>query len=59
MTATIGDASATVQFARPRAGFVGLTQVNLLVPAVAGGDQPLVVTIAGSVSNSAFVTVQP
>ncbi len=37
----------------------GLTQVNLLVLAVAGGDQPLVVTIAGSVSNSAFVTVQP
>ena len=56
-TATIGSTNAEVQFSGLAPGFVGLLQVNILVPSVPAGDQPLVVTIGGKASNSALITV--
>ena len=45
VSATIGGVSATVQWA----GLIGpgLYQVNVLVPNVAAGDQPVILSIAG------------
>ncbi len=56
-TATIGSASAEVFFSGLAPGFVGLLQVNIRVPNVAAGDQPLVVTIGAAASKSALITV--
>lgn len=56
-TATIGTASATVQFLGLTPGYTGLAQANILVPALATGDYPLVITVGGYVSASAEVSV--
>ena len=56
-TATIGGVPAAVSFAGLAPGFVGLTQVNLQVPDLPGGDQPVVVTIGGVASNAATVSI--
>lgn len=59
-SATIGSAPAEVKFAGLAPGFVGLVQMNIVVPAgLAQGDYPLTVTIAGETSNSATVSVSP
>jgi len=59
-SATIGSASAQVSFAGLAPGFVGLVQMNIVVPSgLAKGDYPLTVTIAGQQSNSALVSVTP
>jgi uncharacterized protein (TIGR03437 family) len=55
--ATIGGAAATVSFSGLAPGFVGLGQVNLLVPDLPAGDQPVIVTIGGVASEPATVTV--
>jgi len=56
-TATIGGVPATVSFSGLAPGFVGLCQVNLLVPNVPAGDQQVIVTIGGVASNPAIITV--
>jgi uncharacterized protein (TIGR03437 family) len=56
-TASIGGAVAQVQFAGMAPGFVGLVQVNLVVPDLAPGDYPLQVTIGGMGSNQQLLTV--
>jgi uncharacterized protein (TIGR03437 family) len=56
-TATIGGVPAAVSFSGLAPGFVGLSQVNLLVPDLPEGDQPVIVTIAGVASNPAIITV--
>jgi uncharacterized protein (TIGR03437 family) len=59
-SATIGSATAQVVFAGLTPGFVGLLQMNIVVPTgLAKGDYPLVVTIHGESSNSGNVSVTP
>jgi uncharacterized protein (TIGR03437 family) len=56
-TATIGGVAATVPFSGLAPGYVGLGQVNLLVPNVPTGDQKVIVTIGGVASNPATITI--
>jgi uncharacterized protein (TIGR03437 family) len=59
-SAKIGSTPATVSFAGLAPGFVGLVQLNIVVPdGLAQGDYPLTVTIAGQDSNSATISVAP
>ena len=56
-TATIGGVPASVAFSGLAPGYVGLGQVNLLVPNLLAGDQQVIVTIGGVASNQATITV--
>jgi len=56
-TVSVGGASALVQFAGMAPGFVGLVQMNFVVPNLQPGDYPMQVTIGGTVSNQPLVTV--
>lgn len=57
-SATIGSTAATVSFAGLAPGFVGLLQMNIVVPStLAAGDYPLTITIHGETSNSATISV--
>ncbi len=58
VTATIGGKDASVLFAGLTPGLVGVLQVDLQVPAVAAGNQPLIVTIGGVPSSSVGVAVK-
>src|SRR5216684_118868 len=58
-SATIGTTSATVSFAGLAPGFVGLVQMNIVVPStLAAGDYPLTITIHGEASNTATISVK-
>jgi uncharacterized protein (TIGR03437 family) len=57
VSATINGLPATVTYAGPAPGFVGLIQLNLLLPALPTGAYPLVVTINGQASNTAMLSV--
>jgi uncharacterized protein (TIGR03437 family) len=60
VTATIGSQSAEVKFAGLAPDFVGLWQVNVVVPAgLAAGEHPLVISVDGQASNAANVSVTP
>ncbi len=61
VTASIGGQSASVSFAGLAPGFVGLWQVNVVVPSglTTAGNFPLTVTVDGQTSNSANVSVTP
>jgi uncharacterized protein (TIGR03437 family) len=56
-TATVGGTPATVSFSGLAPGYVGLAQVNLLVPSLPSGDYPLAIVIGGWQSNSAVVSI--
>jgi uncharacterized protein (TIGR03437 family) len=57
-SATIGSSTAQVAFAGLAPGFVGLVQVNIVVPSgLQTGTYPLTVTIGSETSNSATVSV--
>jgi uncharacterized protein (TIGR03437 family) len=57
-SATIGGVPATVQFTGLTPGFVGLVQMNIIVPeGLAAGDYPLAVNIGGQTSNSGTISV--
>jgi uncharacterized protein (TIGR03437 family) len=53
----IGGQDATVTFAGLAPELAGLMQVNLLLPALPPGDQPLVVTVGGVPSNTVTLSV--
>jgi uncharacterized protein (TIGR03437 family) len=58
-SATIGNQPATVSFAGLAPGFVGLVQMNIVVPTgLAPGTYPLSVTIDGQTSNAAPISVK-
>jgi trimeric autotransporter adhesin len=60
VTATIGSVAAQVQFAGLAPNFVGLWQVNVVVPSgLAQGDFPLTVSVDGQTSNASNVSVTP
>jgi len=59
-SATIGSTTAQVSFAGLAPGFVGLLQMNIVVPSgLSQGNYPLAVTIGGQTSNSATISVTP
>jgi uncharacterized protein (TIGR03437 family) len=58
-SAKIGTTDAQVQFAGLAPGFIGLVQMNIVVPTgLTPGAYPLTVTIDGQTSNSANVSVK-
>jgi uncharacterized protein (TIGR03437 family) len=57
VSATIGGAAATVDYAGLTPGFIGLYQANLVVPKVAAGDQKLIITIGGTATPFALLSV--
>lgn len=57
VSATIGGQTATVQYAGLAPGFVGVSQINLQVPALAAGEYTVVVRIGGVESNALRVAV--
>jgi uncharacterized protein (TIGR03437 family) len=58
-SAKIGSVAATVSFAGLTPGFIGLGQMNIVVPSTLGpGVYPLSVTIDGQTSNSGTIAVK-
>jgi uncharacterized protein (TIGR03437 family) len=57
VSATIGGETAQVVFAGLAPGYAGVYQVNILVPQLAPGDYPLVISAGGVASNSGTVSV--
>jgi len=60
VTATIGGTPVRVQFAGPQGTFVGLDQLNLLLPnSLAGrGEVDLIVTVDGKIANTLRVNIK-
>ena len=60
MTATIGGVASQVVFAGPQSQFVGLDQVNGMIPASLRGRGTLEVRISarGSTSNVVSIAIQ-
>jgi uncharacterized protein (TIGR03437 family) len=54
---TVGGAQALIDYIGLTPGSIGLYQVNFVVPAIAKGTFPLVITIAGQASNAPLMTV--
>ena len=58
VSATIGTATAQVSFTGLTPGFVGLEQINIVVPGgLTTGDYPLKVTVNGQASNAVTISV--
>jgi uncharacterized protein (TIGR03437 family) len=53
----VGGMEATVNYMGLTPGLVGLYQANFVVPRVAAGDRPVVITISGQNSNNPVITV--
>jgi uncharacterized protein (TIGR03437 family) len=58
VSASIGGQSAQVAFAGLAPGFAGLYQVNVRVPQVGAGNQPLGISVNGVAGNSGLVGVR-
>jgi large repetitive protein len=59
ITATIGGMPATVLFTGLTPTLAGVAQMNLVVPSLAPGNYPLILTIAGKSANAGIVSVGP
>jgi uncharacterized protein (TIGR03437 family) len=57
VTATVGNRQATITFAGLSPDSAGLFQIRLIVPRVAAGSHPLVITVNGVASNSRSLNV--
>jgi uncharacterized protein (TIGR03437 family) len=57
-SATVAGRPAVVTFSGLAPGFVGLYQINLIVPAGASGDADVVITMNGVASNTAKMAVE-
>jgi uncharacterized protein (TIGR03437 family) len=57
VTVTIGGKPATVTYSGLTEGWVGLYQINAIVPSGLTGSQPVVVTVGGTYSSPAGVTM--
>jgi uncharacterized protein (TIGR03437 family) len=57
VTATVGGVAAGVLFAGLAPGYVGLYQVNLMLPALPAGDYPVQIVAGGVASNLATISV--
>jgi adhesin/invasin len=58
VSATIGGKSAAPAYAGPAPGYVGLNQVNLIVPSLTTGDYAVSVSVGGVTANTAIVSIQ-
>jgi uncharacterized protein (TIGR03437 family) len=56
-TVTVSGLDATVNYIGLSPGSIGLYQANYVVPQVAAGDHPLVITISGHGSNNPLIAV--
>jgi len=54
---TVGGAAATVKYMGLTPGSVGLYQANFIVPQLAAGAYPVVITIGGATSNNPVMNV--
>lgn len=59
VTATIGGTAATVLSSTLAPTLVGVGQINVLVPPMASGDYPLVISIGDQVANAGIVSIRP
>src|SRR6185295_2012039 len=57
VTVQIGGKDATVAYSGLTQGFVGLYQVNVIVPSGLTGSQPVVITVGSRYSSRAGVTM--
>jgi uncharacterized protein (TIGR03437 family) len=53
----VGGVNATVNYIGLTPGAIGLYQANYVVPKVAAGDRPVVITISGQASNNPVMAV--
>jgi uncharacterized protein (TIGR03437 family) len=57
-TVTIGGAAAMVMFSGLAPGFVGLNQVNIVIPSgLASGNQAVVMNVGGVASNTVLLPI--
>ena len=56
-TITVGGIAATVNYLGLTPTLVGLYQANFVVPQVAAGDRTLLITVGGTVSAGALMSV--
>jgi uncharacterized protein (TIGR03437 family) len=59
VSATVGGSSGVVEYAGPQGSFVGLDQINILIPRslVGAGQINVVVNVDGVAANTVKVTV--
>ena len=55
---TVGGVQAVVNYVGLTPGSIGLYQANFVVPTLASGDHPVIVTISGQASNNPLISVK-